>query len=166
LSVGANDFYFLLSLRQFSPDADKWPESQILIPDWTSFHCPNAPYSISHNLNIPTLCHKCLTFHSLMWTALPLMSGELLLTNKQVREEKHSFVLRRSEITVHKVPCLFLEGNKALTQNFYSATTGLICSERDPLCTSTVMGKGDFPPEQQAASSNQNSMESKNTATQ
>jgi len=42
LSVGADDFYFLLSLRQFSQDIGEWPENQILIPDWTYFHCPDA----------------------------------------------------------------------------------------------------------------------------
>jgi len=27
---------------QFSQDNVKWPENQILIPDWTYFHCPGA----------------------------------------------------------------------------------------------------------------------------
>jgi len=42
MSVGADDFYFLLSLGQFSQDTGEWPENQILIPDWTYFHCPGA----------------------------------------------------------------------------------------------------------------------------
>jgi len=71
LSVGADDFYFLMSLagrgrkligrkpvnlivgwcgqflfsvvpRQFSQDIANWPENQILILDWTYFHCPGA----------------------------------------------------------------------------------------------------------------------------
>jgi len=42
LSVGADDFYFLLSLAQFLQDFGEWPENQILIPDWTYFHCPGA----------------------------------------------------------------------------------------------------------------------------
>jgi len=42
LSVGADDFYFLLSLCQFSQDIGEWPENQILIPDWAYFHCPGA----------------------------------------------------------------------------------------------------------------------------
>jgi len=28
--------------RKFSLDAGEWPENQILIPDWTNFHCPGA----------------------------------------------------------------------------------------------------------------------------
>jgi len=36
LSVGADDFYFLLSLINFY----EWRENQILIPDWTYFDCP------------------------------------------------------------------------------------------------------------------------------
>jgi len=31
-----------LSLGQFSQDTGEWPEKQILIPDWTYFHCPGA----------------------------------------------------------------------------------------------------------------------------
>jgi len=27
---------------QFSQDIGEWPENQILIPDWTYFHCPGA----------------------------------------------------------------------------------------------------------------------------
>jgi len=27
---------------QFSQDSCQWPENQILIPDWTYFHCPGA----------------------------------------------------------------------------------------------------------------------------
>jgi len=27
---------------QFSQDICEWPENQILIPDWTYFHCPNS----------------------------------------------------------------------------------------------------------------------------
>jgi len=27
---------------QFSKDIGKWPENQILIPDWAYFHCPGA----------------------------------------------------------------------------------------------------------------------------
>jgi len=28
--------------RQFSQDIGEWPQNQILIPDWTYFHCPGA----------------------------------------------------------------------------------------------------------------------------
>jgi len=31
-----------LSLCQFSQDIGEWLENQILIPDWTYFHCPGA----------------------------------------------------------------------------------------------------------------------------
>jgi len=27
---------------QFSQDTGEWPENQILIPDWTYFHCPGT----------------------------------------------------------------------------------------------------------------------------
>jgi len=42
LSVGADDFYFLLSLANFHQALDEWPENQILIPDWTYLHCPGT----------------------------------------------------------------------------------------------------------------------------
>jgi len=42
LSVGTDNFYFLLSLVNFHEDIGEWPENQILIPDWTYFHCPAA----------------------------------------------------------------------------------------------------------------------------
>jgi len=42
LSVGADDFSFLLSPRQFSQDIGEWPENQILIPDWRYFHSPGT----------------------------------------------------------------------------------------------------------------------------
>jgi len=44
LLVGAENFYFLLSLAifRFSQDIGEWPENQILIPDWTYFHCPGT----------------------------------------------------------------------------------------------------------------------------
>jgi len=42
LSVGADDFYFLLSLGQFSQVIGEWLENQILNPDWTYSHCPGA----------------------------------------------------------------------------------------------------------------------------
>jgi len=28
--------------RQISKDVGEWPENQILIPDWTYFHCPGT----------------------------------------------------------------------------------------------------------------------------
>jgi len=42
LSVGADDFYFLLSLVNFHKTFGEWPGNQILIPDWTYFNCPGA----------------------------------------------------------------------------------------------------------------------------
>jgi len=35
-------FLFFIVPRQFSQDIGEWPENQILIPDWTYFHCPGA----------------------------------------------------------------------------------------------------------------------------
>jgi len=35
-------FLFFVVARQFSQDFGEWPENQILISDWTYFHCPNA----------------------------------------------------------------------------------------------------------------------------
>jgi len=32
-------FLFFVAPRQFSQDIGDWPENQILIPDWTYFHC-------------------------------------------------------------------------------------------------------------------------------
>jgi len=41
--VGADDFFFFVVPRQFSPqDIGEWPENQILIPHWTYFHCPGT----------------------------------------------------------------------------------------------------------------------------
>jgi len=39
LSAGADDFYFFVVPPQFSQGIGEWPENQILIPDWTYFHC-------------------------------------------------------------------------------------------------------------------------------
>jgi len=47
LSVGADNFYFLLSSVQFSQVVGKWPENQILIPDWTYFCCPGATLEVN-----------------------------------------------------------------------------------------------------------------------
>jgi len=35
-------FLFFVVPRQFSQVVSEWPENQILIPDWTYFHCPGA----------------------------------------------------------------------------------------------------------------------------
>jgi len=35
-------FLFFVVPRQFSQDTGEWPENEILIPDWTDFHCPNT----------------------------------------------------------------------------------------------------------------------------
>jgi len=37
-------FLFFVGPCKFSLDAGEWPENQILIPDWTNFHCPGATY--------------------------------------------------------------------------------------------------------------------------
>jgi len=38
-------FLFFVVPRKFSLDAGEWPENQILIPEWTNFHCPGATLS-------------------------------------------------------------------------------------------------------------------------
>jgi len=38
-------FLFFVVPRQFSQVIGEWPENQILIPDWTYFHCPGATLS-------------------------------------------------------------------------------------------------------------------------
>jgi len=35
-------FIFFVIPRQFSQHIDEWLENQILIPDWTYFHCPTT----------------------------------------------------------------------------------------------------------------------------
>jgi len=43
LNVGwCGRFLFFVVPRQFSQDTGEWLENQILIPDWTYFHCPGA----------------------------------------------------------------------------------------------------------------------------
>jgi len=43
LIVGwCRQFLFFIVPCQFSQDIGKWQENQILIPDWTYFHCPGA----------------------------------------------------------------------------------------------------------------------------
>jgi len=43
LIVGwSGEFLFFVVPGQFSQAVGKWPENQILIPDWTYFHCPGA----------------------------------------------------------------------------------------------------------------------------
>jgi len=40
-------FLFFVVPCQFSQDTGEWPENQILIPDWTYFHCPGARCSLN-----------------------------------------------------------------------------------------------------------------------
>jgi len=43
LIVGwCGQFLFFVVPCQFSQDNGEWPENQILIPDWTYFHCPGT----------------------------------------------------------------------------------------------------------------------------
>jgi len=35
-------FLFFVVPRQFSQVVGEWPENQILIPEWTYFHCPGT----------------------------------------------------------------------------------------------------------------------------
>jgi len=49
-------FLFFVVPCQFSQVFSEWPENQVLIPDWTYFHCPgttliNAPYAMSWAAN-------------------------------------------------------------------------------------------------------------------
>jgi len=47
LIVGwCGQFLFSVVPHQFSQDIGEWPENQILIPDWTYFHCPGATLEI------------------------------------------------------------------------------------------------------------------------
>jgi len=39
-------FLFFVVPRQFSQDISEWPENQILIPDWTNFHCPGTTQNL------------------------------------------------------------------------------------------------------------------------
>jgi len=40
--VVLRQFLFFVVPRQFSEVIGEWPENQILIPDWTYFHCPTG----------------------------------------------------------------------------------------------------------------------------
>jgi len=43
LIVGwSGQFLFFVVPRQFSQVVGEWPENQILIPNWTYFHCPGT----------------------------------------------------------------------------------------------------------------------------
>jgi len=56
-------FLFFVVPRQFSLDAGEWSESQILIPDWTYFHCPGATldiYPLRSRINFIYIPHKLL----------------------------------------------------------------------------------------------------------
>jgi len=39
-------FLFFVVPRQFSQVVSEWPENQILIPDWTYFHCPGTTLAL------------------------------------------------------------------------------------------------------------------------
>jgi len=41
-------FLFFVVPRHFLQDIGKWPENQILIPDWTYFHCPGTTPTYFH----------------------------------------------------------------------------------------------------------------------
>jgi len=42
LIVGWCGRFLFFVVPQFSQGIGEWPENQILIPDWTYFHCPGA----------------------------------------------------------------------------------------------------------------------------
>jgi len=51
---------------QFSQDIGKWQENQILIPDWTYFHCPGATLPLD---GIDVNCHSgCGGSSNVEWT--------------------------------------------------------------------------------------------------
>jgi len=39
-------FLFFVAPRHFSLVVGEWPENQILIPDWTYFHCPSTTLAL------------------------------------------------------------------------------------------------------------------------
>jgi len=44
---------FAYATQRFLQDIAEWPENQILIPDWTYFHCPGAtlvPHQFSQDI--------------------------------------------------------------------------------------------------------------------
>jgi len=43
---------------QFSQDIGEWPQNQILIPDWTYFHCPESLGEGNQNLLQQTFASK------------------------------------------------------------------------------------------------------------
>jgi len=51
-------FLFFVVPRQFSQVIGEWPENQILIPDWTYFHCPGATLLHRREIEQPALCRK------------------------------------------------------------------------------------------------------------
>jgi len=49
--------------RQFSQDIGEWPENQILIPDWTYFHCPDTTLILwgrSNTIHSSCVLARCL----------------------------------------------------------------------------------------------------------
>jgi len=40
-------FLFFVVPRQFSQVVGEWRENQILIPDWTNFHCPTCVWDFA-----------------------------------------------------------------------------------------------------------------------
>jgi len=52
LIVGwCGQFLFFVVPCQFSLDIGEWPENQILIPDWTYFHCPGTTLPLNPKSN-------------------------------------------------------------------------------------------------------------------
>jgi len=44
--------------RQFSQDTGEWLENEILIPDWTYFHCPDATLHSNNQFTFIGLCGR------------------------------------------------------------------------------------------------------------
>jgi len=49
-------FLFFVVPRQFSQDIGEWPENQILIPEWTYFHCPGTTLALYQPQTLLEFC--------------------------------------------------------------------------------------------------------------
>jgi len=56
LIVGWSGRFLFFVVPQFSQGIGEWPENQILIPDWTYFHCPGTTLVLFRNT---TLFYRC-----------------------------------------------------------------------------------------------------------
>jgi len=97
-------FLFFVVPRQFSQDISEWPEIQILIPDWTYFHCPGTTLALAvskkknYRRKIPTLAPPPQTSSSMPKKRQPMSSSSsssstredpLYEKVKQIKEQKN-----------------------------------------------------------------------------